>query len=142
MSAAYDDQNILAKILRGEIPSTKVLEDESTLAIMDIMPRTQGHVLVIPKAPARTLVDIAPDDLAKLIMRVQKIAIAAKQAFDADGITLHQYSEAAGGQSIFHLHFHVMPRWTGVELRPHGAGMEKPEVLAANRDKIVAALSA
>ncbi len=141
MSAAYDDQNIFAKILRGEIPCYKVFEDEAALAFMDIMPRTQGHCLVIPKVPARNLFDIPADDLSKLISRVQKVARAVKTAMQADGLTLHQYSEPAGGQSVFHLHFHIMPRYAGVELLPHLGPMEKPEVLEANRAKIVAALS-
>ncbi len=140
MSAAYDTTNIFAKILRGEIPCYKIFEDDVALAFMDIMPRTQGHCLVIPKAPARNLLEIAPDDLSKLILRVQKLAQAAKTAMHADGITLHQYNEPAGGQSVFHLHFHIMPRYTGVELLPHLGPMEKPEVLEANRAKIAAAL--
>jgi histidine triad (HIT) family protein len=131
MSAAYDDTNIFAKILRGELPCYKIFEDDAALAFMDIMPRTQGHCLVIPKVPARNVLDIAADDLSKLITRVQK----------ADGVTLHQYNDPAGGQVIFHLHFHVMPRFAGVELRPHTGQMEKPEVLEANCAKIAAALA-
>ncbi|WP_020176716.1 HIT family protein [Methyloferula stellata] len=141
MSAAYDDTNIFAKILRGELPCYKIFEDDAALAFMDIMPRTQGHCLVIPKVPARNVLDIPPDDLSKLIPRVQKVAQAAKIAMQADGITLHQYNEPAGGQVIFHLHFHVMPRFAGIELRPHTGQMEKAEVLEANRDKIIAALN-
>lgn len=117
----YDPQNIFAKILRGEIPCHKVYEDESTLAFMDIMPRSKGHLLVIPKAEARNLIDIAPDDLAALIQRVQRIAIAVKTVLGADGITLQQFSESAGGQEVFHLHFHVLPRWDGVRITPHPA---------------------
>ena len=141
MPAAYDDQNIFAKILRGELPCYKIYEDDAALAFMDIMPRTKGHCLVIPKAPARNVLDIAPDDLSKLITRVQKVAQAAKTAMQADGLTLHQYNESPGGQVIFHLHFHVMPRYTGVELRPHTGQMEKPEVLEENCAKIIAALA-
>ncbi len=141
MSAAYDDTNIFAKILRGELPCYKVFEDEAALAFMDIMPRTQGHCLVIPKVPARNVLDLAPDDLAKLITRVQKVAQAAKTAMQADGLTLHQYNEPAGGQVIFHLHFHILPRFAGVELRPHTGQMEKPEVLEENRAKIAAVLA-
>ncbi len=140
MSAAYDDTNIFAKILRGELPCYKIFEDEAALAFMDIMPRTNGHCLVIPKVPARNVLDLPPADLAKLITRVQKVAQAAKTAMQADGLTLHQYNEPAGGQVIFHLHFHVMPRFAGVELRPHTGQMEKPEVLEENRAKNVAAL--
>ena len=140
MSAADDDTNIFAKILRGELPCYKVFEDDVALALMDIMPRTQGHCLVIPKVPARNLLDLPADDLSKLITRVQKVAQAAKTAMQADGLTLHQYNESAGGQVIFHLHFHILPRYAGVELRPHTGQMEKPEVLEENRAKIAAAL--
>jgi histidine triad (HIT) family protein len=140
MTAAYEDTNIFAKILRGELPCHKIFEDDVALSFMDIMPRAQGHCLVIPKAPARNLLDIKPDDLSQLITRVQRVAQAAKAGLQADGITLHQYNEAPGGQVIFHLHFHILPRWSGVDLRPHTGQMEKPEVLEANRDKIVAAL--
>lgn len=142
MATNYDDSNVFAKILRGEIPCYKIFEDDVAFAMMDIMPRANGHCLVLPKAPARTLFDIESNALSALIIRVQRIAIAAKTALGADGVTLHQYNEPAGGQSVFHLHFHVMPRWTGVELRPHGAGQEKPEALEAFRDKIAAALEA
>jgi len=140
MTTAYDDTNIFAKILRGELPCHKIFEDDVALAFMDIMPRAQGHSLVIPKVPARNLLDMPPDDLGKLITRVQKVAQAAKTAMAADGITLHQYNESAGGQVIFHLHFHILPRYAGVELRPHTGVMEKTEVLQANRAKIAAAL--
>ncbi len=142
MSAAYDDSNIFAKILRGELPCHKIFEDEVALAFMDIMPRAQGHCLVIPKVPARNLLDMPPDDLGRLIARVQKVAQAVKTAMQADGITLHQYNESAGGQVIFHLHFHILPRFLGVELRPHTGQMEKPEVLEENRARIAAALAA
>ncbi|MHB8885999.1 MAG: HIT family protein [Methylovirgula sp.] len=141
MTAAYDDSNIFAKILRGEIPCHKVYEDEVAFAFMDIMPRIEGHCLVIPKFPARNLLDAEPEGLGQLIKRVQMIARAAKTAFGADGITLQQFNEQAGGQVIFHLHFHILPRWPGVELKPPGSAMEKPEVLAANAAKIVAALA-
>jgi len=140
MSAAYDEQNIFAKILRGEMPCTKVFEDDVALAFMDIMPRSDGHVLVIPKKPARTLLDIDPADLGALMTRVQKVAAAVQKGLAADGLTLQQFNESAGGQVVFHLHFHVLPRWTNVALRPHTGAMEKPDVLAGFRDKIVAAL--
>jgi histidine triad (HIT) family protein len=119
-SPAYDPNNIFAKILRGEIPCHKVYEDDRTLAFMDIMPRVDGHTLVIPKAPSRTLLDIEAGELQHLIVIVQKIARAAKEAFQADGVTMAQYSESAGGQVVFHTHFHVLPRQTGVDLRPSG----------------------
>ncbi len=108
MSDIYDDQNIFAKILRGEIPSIKVFEDDETLCFMDIMPRTEGHCLVIPKTPCRNILDATPQQLAACMATVNKVANAAKTAFDADGISLFQFSEAAGGQEVFHLHIHLL----------------------------------
>ncbi len=119
-AAAYDTNNVFAKILRGELPCHKVYEDDKTLAFMDIMPRTDGHTLIIPKAPSRNILDADPEDLAHVIKTTQRIAQAAKRAFAADGITVHQFSEPAGGQIVFHLHFHVLPRKAGVEMRPPG----------------------
>lgn len=139
---AYDDSNIFARILRGELPCTKVLETDTVLALMDIMPRADGHVLVLPKAPARTLLDIDRENLGKLIFEVQRIARAAKQALGADGITIWQFNESAGGQEVFHLHFHVIPRWHHVELRPRTGAMEKPEVLASFAERIARAVEA
>lgn len=137
---AYDTGNIFAKILRGEIPSQKVFEDADTLVIMDIMPRADGHCLVIPKTPARNVLDATPAQLAACIATVQRMSRAVMRAFDAGGVTIQQFNEAAGGQVVFHLHYHVLPRHAGVSLRPHTGQMEKPEVLAANADKIRAAL--
>ncbi|MDX2265775.1 MAG: HIT family protein [Hyphomicrobiales bacterium] len=117
---AYDDANVFARILRGELPAHKIYEDERTLAFMDIMPRAAGHALVIPKAPARNILDAAPDDLAAVIAVTQKVAKAAKTAFGADGVSVHQFSEKAGGQEVFHLHFHVIPRRAGEDLGPAG----------------------
>ena len=134
----YDDQNIFAKILRGEIPCAKVYEDDLVLAFMDVMPQADGHVLVVPKVPARGLLDVAPDTLAALIVRVQRIAAAVKRAFNADGLTILQYNEPAGGQSVFHLHFHVVPRVDGVALKPHAGGMADPAVLREQAAKIAA----
>ena len=136
----YDNDNIFAKILKGEIPSNKVYEDDKTLACMDVMPRADGHTLVIPKKGARNLLDIQPDDLADLIKVVQKVAIAVKQAMGADGITLQQFNETAGGQVIFHIHFHIMPRWNGDKLRPHTGEMANQDVLAQHAEKIRAIL--
>ena len=119
---AYDDANIFARILRGEIPSTKVYEDEVCLAFMDVMPQVEGHVLVIAKAPSRTLLDADPEVLSALMPRVQKIGRAAGAALKADGLTLMQFSEAAAGQTVFHLHVHLLPRHDGVPLRAHGSG--------------------
>lgn len=137
---AYDETNIFAKILRGEVPCLKVYEDDVALAFMDIMPQADGHVLVLPKSPARNILDADPQMLGQLIARVQNIARAVKEALAADGITILQYNEPAGGQTVFHLHFHIVPRWTGVVLRPHTGAPERPEVLEAFRRKIMAAL--
>lgn len=137
---AYDDQNVFAKILRGEIPSERLYEDEHTLAIMDIMPRGDGHLLVIPKAPSRNILDIDPADMARVMETAQKLARAVMAAFSADGVTIQQFSEPAGGQVVFHTHVHVIPRFDGVKLRPHTGDMEDGAVLKANAEKIRAAL--
>lgn len=140
MTPAYDDTNVFAKILRGEIPAHVVYEDAATLAFMDVMPAVDGHVLVIPKAPARNLLDVAPADLAAVIATVQKVAVAAKKAFVADGITLQQFSEKAGGQEVFHLHFHIMPRQAADTVRRLPRPFADQKILAAHADKIRAAL--
>ncbi len=137
----YDDNNIFAKILRGEIPSHRVYEDADVVAFMDVMPQANGHVLVVPKAQSRNILDADPAVLAKAIAIVQKLAVATKKAFVADGVTVMQFNEAPAGQSVFHLHFHVIPRIEGVALGRHAEAMEKPEVLAANAGKIRAALA-
>ena len=139
---AYDTNNVSAKILRGEIPAHKVLEDDDLIAFMDVMPQAPGHVLVVPKSPSRNLLDADPAVLAKLLPAVQRIARAVKTAFAADGVSVFQYNEAAGGQSVFHLHIHVVPRHDGVPLKPHSGKMEDGQVLAANAEKVRAALSA
>jgi histidine triad (HIT) family protein len=136
---AYDPQNIFAKILRGEMPCYKVYEDDVALAFMDIMPRAEGHTLVIPKAPARGLLDMPPDGLGPYMLRVQKVAAAARKAFNADGLTIQQFNETAGGQVVFHLHFHVLPRKAGVALKPPGIMGDKA-ALEANAALIKAAL--
>jgi histidine triad (HIT) family protein len=138
--AAYDPSNVFARILRGELPATKVYEDAETLAFMDIMPRCPGHVLVIPKTPARNVLDATPEQLAACMRTVQRVGRAVMKAFDAAGVTISQYNEAAGGQVVFHLHFHVMPRHDGVPLGKHTGVMEKPDVLAANGERIRSAL--
>ena len=137
---AYEDTNVFAKILRGELPSHKIYEDADTFAFMDIMPRGDGHCLVIPKTPSRNILDADPQSLATLIASVQKVSRAVVKAFSADGVTVQQFNEPAGGQIVFHLHFHVIPRFDGVALRPHSGEMEKPDILAANAGKIKAAL--
>nr|WP_209002970.1 HIT family protein [Stappia taiwanensis] len=139
--SAYDDQNIFAKILRGELPSHKVYEDDQTIAIMDIMPRGDGHVLVIPKAPSRNILDIPQADLNATMATVQKLARTLVEVFDADGCTVQQFSETAGGQMVFHTHVHVIPRFDGVPLRPHSGEMADGDVLAAHAEKIRAALA-
>ena len=138
--AAYDNNNIFAKILRGELPCHKVYEDEKTLAFLDIMPRAPGHTLVLPKSPARNLLDVSADDLAHLMQAVQKIARAAMQLFAADGITVQQFNESAGGQVVFHLHVHVIPRAQGVALKPPASVKEASEVLAGQAAKLARAL--
>ena len=137
---AYDPQNIFAKILRGELPCHKVYEDEKALAFLDIMPRAPGHTLVLPKAPARNLLDIDPADLAHVMQVAQKIAQAQMSVFRADGITLQQFNESAGGQVVFHLHVHVIPRKDGIALKPPASVKEAPEVLKDQAAKLAAAL--
>jgi histidine triad (HIT) family protein len=138
--SAYDPQNIFAKILRGEIPCFRIHEDDKTLAFLDIMPRAPGHTLIIPKAPARNILDVAPDDLAAVARTAQLIAKAAKKAFSADGITLAQYSEQAGGQEVFHLHVHVIPRHEGVAMKPGATFKEDMAVLKGHAELLKAAL--
>ncbi|WP_414833678.1 HIT family protein [Afifella sp. YEN Y35] len=140
MSQPYDNDNVFAKILRGEIPAIKLFEDDHTLAIMDIMPRGDGHCLVIPKAPSRNILDIDLNDLQNLMATVQRLGRAVVKAFEADGLTISQFSEPAGGQVIFHTHFHVLPRFEGVELKPHSGEMADQAVLQEQAMKIKAAL--
>jgi histidine triad (HIT) family protein len=137
---AYDNNNVFAKILRGEFPCHKVYEDEHVLAFLDIMPRSPGHTLVIPKAPARNILDIAEEDYVHVARMTRKIARAAMAAFKADGITVQQFNETAGGQVVFHLHVHVMPRHDGIALLPPASRKEDVKVLEENATKLVAAL--
>ena len=137
---SYDPQNIFAKILRGEIPSHTVYEDEDTLAFMDVMPQVDGHVLVIPKAPSRGLLDADPTVLARTMAVVQKVAAAASKALAADGFQIRQYNEPAGGQTVFHLHFHILPMREGQGLRPHSGKMADHAVLARHAEMIRQAL--
>jgi histidine triad (HIT) family protein len=138
---AYDPNNIFAKILRGEMSSYKLYEDDKALAFLDIMPRAPGHALVLPKAPARNILDISPDDLAHVIKVAQKIAKVSVQAFGADGVTIQQFNESAGGQVVFHLHVHVIPRKAGVALKPPASVKEEPDVLAEQAKKLMKALA-
>ncbi|MDR6636028.1 histidine triad (HIT) family protein [Phyllobacterium sp. 1468] len=140
MTAPYDANNIFAKILRGEIPSHKLYEDEQTYAFMDVMPQGKGHCLAITKAPFRNILDVDQASLSAVITTTQKLARAAKTAFDADGVTVIQFNEPAAGQTVFHLHFHVIPRFDGVALRPHTGQMEDQNVLVENAEKIRQAL--
>ena len=138
----YDDANLFAKILRGEIPAYKVYEDEKSLAFLDIMPRSPGHTLVIPKSQARNILDVAPDDLCHVMQVTQKVARAAISTFEAEGVTIQQFNESAGGQVVFHLHVHVIPRKAGVALKPPASERENPEVLAEQAKRLSAALAA
>jgi histidine triad (HIT) family protein len=137
---SYDPNNIFAKILRGELPAHKVYENDKVFAFLDIMPRAPGHTLVIPKAPARNILDIAADELAELFKATQSVARAAVKAFSADGITIQQFNEAASGQVVFHLHVHVIPRKIGVALKPPASFKEDPAMLSDQALKLAAAL--
>jgi histidine triad (HIT) family protein len=136
----YDPNNVFAKILRGELPAYKVYEDAKAFAFLDIMPRAPGHTLVIPKAQARNILDIGEDDLAHLIKTTQAIARAAVKVFSADGVTVQQFNEPAGGQVVFHLHIHVIPRKSGVALKPPASVKEEAAVLAEQAQKLATAL--
>jgi histidine triad (HIT) family protein len=142
MSApAYDQTNVFAKILRGELPSSKVFEDDHVLVIMDVMPQADGHTLVIPKAASRNILDIGADDLKQAILAVQRVARAVKKAFDAPGVLIMQFNEPAAGQTVFHTHFHVIPRFSGVSLKPHSGGMADAKLLAGHAERIKTALA-
>lgn len=139
---AYDNDNVFAKILRDELPCHKVYEDSETFAFMDIMPRANGHTLVIPKTPAINIFDVDPDTLCTLIKTVHTLAPFVREAMESDGVIVQQFNEAAAGQMVFHIHFHIIPRWKGVQLKPHTGDMEDPDVLAENAKKITEALNA
>ncbi len=127
----YDNQNIFAKILRGEIPCVKVFEDDHTLAFMDVLPQAEGHVLIIPKEAAENLLDLSEDGAKAVIATTQRVARAVKKALDAPGIYLMQLSGAAAGQTVFHVHFHVIPRDVSIPLKPHGGVMVDAKILEA-----------
>jgi histidine triad (HIT) family protein len=137
---SYDANNIFAKILRGDLPCHKVYEDDRAFAFLDIMPRAPGHTLVVPKASARNILDVKSDDLAHVMSVVQKIARAAVKVFSADGVTIQQFNEPAGGQVVFHLHVHVIPRKDGVPLKPPASFKEDTAVLSDQALKLAAAL--
>ena len=138
---AYDPANIFGKIIRGEIPAHKVYEDADVLVMMDIFPQAKGHTLVIPKAPSRNLFDADPAVLATAIAHVQRVANAVYKAMNADGIRIAQFNEAPAGQSVFHLHFHVIPAYEGVELGRHAQGKADDAELALQAKAIAAALT-
>ncbi|HEV2517256.1 MAG TPA: HIT family protein [Devosia sp.] len=138
---AYDPSNIFNKIIKGEIPSHKVYEDADVLVMMDIFPQSKGHVLIIPKAASRNLLDADPAVLARTFPQVQRIARAAQKALNPDGIRVVQFNEAPAGQSVFHLHFHVIPVYEGEELGRHGQGKADDAELAAQAKAIAAALA-
>ena len=140
LDGAYDPDNIFAKILRGETPSTRVYEDDAVLAFMDVFPQARGHVLVVPKAQARNLLDVEPAVLQALIVRVQTIARAVREALKPDGLTVMQFNGAAGGQTVYHLHFHIVPRTEGEPMGRHGGGMADQAELADLAAKIAARL--
>ena len=137
---SYDPNNIFAKIIRGELPCHKVYEDERVLSFLDIMPRAPGHTLVLPKAPCHNILDIEPEDLTAVALIGQRVAKAAVKVFNADGVTVQQFNEGAGGQVVFHLHLHIIPRKAGVAMKPAASEKEKPEVLADHALKLAAAL--
>ena len=140
LDGAYERDNIFAKILRAEMPAAKVFEDERVLAFMDVFPQSRGHVLVVPKAEARNLLDVEPESLRELIVRVQRVARAVREALKPDGLTVMQFNGSAGGQTVFHLHFHVIPRWDGQPLGRHGGGKADQSELAALAQQIAGAM--
>jgi histidine triad (HIT) family protein len=133
---AYDENNVFAKVLRGEIPCHKIYEDGDTLAFLDIMPRTEGHALVITKEKARDLFDVRPEALAKLMAVVQKLAPVIQEATGAEGVLIQQFNGAAAGQTVFHLHVHIIPRKAGEALKPHAGKMADQAQLVATVEKI------
>ncbi|MCJ7528620.1 MAG: HIT family protein [Methyloceanibacter sp.] len=136
LGMAYDESNVFAKMLRGEIPCHKIYEDADTLAFLDIMPRSDGHALVITKEKARDLFDISPAALARLMTVVQKLAPVIQEAMGAEGVLIQQFNGAAAGQTVFHLHVHIIPRKDGEALKPHAGKMADQVALAATAEKI------
>ncbi|EGF94058.1 HIT family protein [Brevundimonas diminuta] len=142
LHGAYDPDNIFAKILRGDMPSVKVWEDDDVLAFMDVFPQSEGHVLVVSKtSTARNILEIEPETLAKLTAAVQRTARAVEKALKPEGLSLMQFNGDAGGQTVFHLHFHIVPRWADRPMKGHGhAPMADAEQLKILAQKIAAAL--
>jgi len=141
LRAPYDDQNVFARILRGELPAAAVHEDALALTIMDAFPQSRGHCLVIPKAPARTLMDLAPALVGPLFGRVQQVAGAVIAALEPDGVVVTQFNGAPAGQTVFHLHVHIIPRYAGEELKGHGGGAAELQELQALAARISARLT-
>jgi histidine triad (HIT) family protein len=141
LTSTYDPNNIFAKILRGEAPCSKIYEDAVSLAFLDVMPRADGHTLVVPKVAARNILDIAAEDLARFMPAIQKVARAVMAGMAAEGLTIQQFNEVAGGQQVFHLHFHLLPRWPGVALKPPGGPFHNAEALRPHAHRIIAALA-
>lgn len=141
LDGRYDDQNIFAKILRGEAPCVKIREDEHTLAIMDVFPQAPGHVLVIPKERARNLFELSEEAAEKTILAVKTVAAAVRRALEPDGVFVAQFNGASAGQTVFHIHFHIIPRREGVDIAGHGkAGLADMAELEQLAEKIRAAL--
>jgi histidine triad (HIT) family protein len=136
----YDSNNIFAKILKGDIPSHKIYEDDKTYAFLDVMPRSDGHTLVIPKADAMGLLDAHVEVIANCMATIQKLAPKIVEAMGADGFLIQQFNGEAAGQTVFHLHFHIVPRKHGVSLRPHAGEMADPQTLASHAEAIRAVL--
>lgn len=139
---AYDPDNIFARILRGEAPAHKVYDDEHTIAILDVMPQTEGHTLVLPKCAAENLFDLDPDHAAAVMRTARLVAVGLRRAFAPDGITVMQFNGAAAGQTVFHYHLHLLPRWDGKPLQSHRRSPADPEVLVAQAGRLRAALAA
>jgi histidine triad (HIT) family protein len=132
----YDTNNIFAKILRGEIPCHKIFEDDHTLVFMDVMPQVDGHCLVVPKAASRGLLDADPKTLGHVLAVIQKVAVAAVKAMGADGFQVRQYNESAAGQTVFHLHFHILPMKEGATMKAHTGKMADHSVLEEHAKRI------
>ncbi len=140
MSTAYDPNNIFARILRGELPCIQVYEDQDTIAFMDIMPQADGHVLVVPREQSVDLFDLSPQGAQAAIVATQRVARAVRRAFQPDGISIGQFNGAAAGQTVPHVHFHIVPRYEDHSLRGHARDLQEPEVLKAHAARIIAAL--
>ena len=140
LTGNYDDQNIFAKILRGEAPCVKIFEDDAAIAFMDIFPQSPGHCLLVPKEPARNLLDLSQEAAAGAIQRVQNLARAVETALEPDGIVVTQFNGAPAGQTVFHIHFHIIPRWDNIPLGRHGGGQADMDELTEQARKIAGAL--